>query len=87
MPSNPQRTSRRSFVKTTAAVTAATASTPFFIHGDDKAGTKKAVIGTGEHTYECIHDWGMDSLPDGHHYGGATHGTAIDSNGLIYITH
>ncbi|MDA1139866.1 MAG: peptidase [Planctomycetota bacterium] len=85
--SNPQKASRRAFVKTAAAVTASTASTPYFIHAEDKTGTKKAVIGTGEYTYECIHDWGMDSLPEGHHYGGATHGTAIDSQGLIYITH
>jgi len=26
-------------------------------------------------------------LPTGHHYGGASHGVAIDSSGLIYITH
>ncbi len=45
------------------------------------------IVGSGDHTYECTHDWGTDSLPEGYHYGGATHGIAIDSDGLIYVTH
>lgn len=53
----------------------------------DKAGSKRIRLGTGEHTYEVYHDWGMDNLPANHSYGGASHGVAIDSNGLVYITH
>ncbi|MFT5328821.1 MAG: hypothetical protein ACI8P0_006737 [Planctomycetaceae bacterium] len=46
---------------------------------------KKAVIGSGEHTYECEHFWG--ELPENHTYGGATHGAAFDKQGLLYVTH
>ncbi|MEM9018292.1 MAG: peptidase [Verrucomicrobiota bacterium] len=45
------------------------------------------IVGSGEHTYECLHDWGTDTLPDGHSYGGASHGIAIDKAGYVYITH
>jgi hypothetical protein len=44
-------------------------------------------VGTGEYVYECEHDWGMQSLPNGAEYGNASHGVAVDSQGLIYITH
>lgn len=81
---NPIR--RRTFIKAAAAGTA-WAATPFVVHAEDKTGKKRKTVGTGEHTYECIHDWGLDGLPKAHAYGGATHGTAVDSNGLIYITH
>lgn len=85
---------RRRFLKAAAGAAAgAAALSPLagasgpFIHGEDKAGAKLPVVGTGEHTYECLHDWGMDSLPAGAHYGNASHGVTIDSQGLIYITH
>lgn len=45
------------------------------------------MVGEGEFLYECHHDWGLDSLPEGHRYGGATHGVAVDSQGLLYLTH
>ena len=78
--------SRRSFLQTTLAV----AATPLFapvIHAADKAGSKLPVVGKGEHTYECLHDWGMANLPSGAHYGNASHGVTVDESGLIYITH
>ncbi len=50
-----------------------------------KTDPKRVVIGEGTHRYECIHDWGK--LPDGHSYGGASHGVAIDGAGFVYITH
>ena len=78
-------TTRRQFLKTAAA--ASTVFAPFVIHAADKAGTKRAVVGEGEHTYECIHDWGMDNLPSAHSYGNATHVVTIDSQGMIYVTH
>jgi hypothetical protein len=50
----------------------------------DKAGTKRPVIGSGEHAYEVHHDWG--ELPAGIRYGN-THGVCEDSNGHIYVHH
>ena len=42
------------------------------------------VIGVGEHTYRCIHNWGQ--LPADYTWQ-TTHNVAIDSQGLVYITH
>jgi hypothetical protein len=60
---------------------------PCFIHASDKSGKQLPILGSGEHTYECHHDWGNASLPAGHDYGNASHGVTIDREGLIYITH
>ncbi len=59
----------------TAAVAAAATATAFpsVLRAADKAGTKNAVVGSGEHTYECRHGWGE------------THGVAVDSQGFIHI--
>ncbi len=79
---------RRTFVKTVAANSAiVAASGPLILGADDKAGTKEPIVGSGEHTYRCIHHWGRDSLPSTHDYGNASHGVSIDSSGMIYITH
>ena len=43
------------------------------------------VIGEGAYKFECHHDWGQ--LPDKHTYGGASHGVALDSAGMVYVTH
>jgi len=43
------------------------------------------VLGSGEHKYECQHFWG--ELPENHQYGNASHGVALDEQGLIYVTH
>lgn len=76
---------RRQFLQTAGAAAAATALTPsFYIHASDKAGTKPAVVGTGEFTFECHHHWG--EVPD-HIRWHATHGVAIDAAGLVYVTH
>lgn len=80
------RISRRSFLGTTAALVAGPLAAPR-IHASDKAGSRLPAVGQGEHTYECQHDWGLDSLPAGAHYGNASHGVTIDESGLIYITH
>ena len=50
-----------------------------------KAETAKPVIGQDGFKYECDHEWGK--LPEGHNYGGASHGVAFDSQGLVYISH
>jgi hypothetical protein len=54
------------------------------IHASDKSGTKKPVIGTGDHVYEVHHDWG--ELPAGLAYGNC-HGVREDSQGRIFIHH
>ncbi len=79
---------RRTFLKVTggAAVTAAVlpdAIAPA-IHAADKSGSKPPVIGQGDHSYECHHDWG--ELP-GHVRWETTHGVAVDAAGLVYIKH
>jgi hypothetical protein len=72
-------TTRRTFLTAGAA-----AALPFFIKGDDKAGTKNKTLGEGEHQYECIHDWGQ--LPSNIKYGN-THSVCEDSQRHIYIHH
>ena len=71
---------RRSFLQTTAA--AAVAAFPTILRAQDKSGSKNAVIGTGEYTYECLHGWG--DLPS-HLKWGETHGVAVDEAGFIYV--
>jgi len=50
----------------------------------DKAGSKRPVMGSGEYTYEVYHDWG--TLPASIQYGN-THGIVHDSQGHIYVHH
>ena len=70
---------RRSFL-TAGAV----AAVPFFIKAEKKSGAKLPILGEGEHSYECIHDWG--ELPANIKYGN-THNACEDSQGHIYIHH
>jgi hypothetical protein len=70
-------TSRRRFLQTAAVA-------PAILYADDKAGTKPPVLGSGEHTYEAIHDWG--ELPANIKYGN-THGVVEDSQANIYVHH
>ena len=72
---------RRSFLKTTSAASAIFVS-PNLLTAKSK---KALVLGEGEFQYTVQHGWGK--LPDGHTYGNASHGVAIDKAGLIYITH
>ena len=80
-------TNRRGFLRTAATASLAATAVGPYVHASDKSGGKRAVVGEGEFTYECEHDWGMASLPGAAHYGNASHGVTIDSAGLIYITH
>ena len=76
---------RRGFLAATAATAAATAAIgPAFVKADDKSGTRKPILGSGEHTYEATHNWG--TLPKHIHWGD-THGVVFDEAGLIYFTH
>src|SRR5262245_1331116 len=78
------RTSRRTFLAGTAVGAAAAALGPTILGAQDKSGRKTPTVGAGEHTYECLHNWG--ELPS-HITWGETHGVAIDEAGLIYIKH
>ena len=84
---SPHRSNRRQFLKTTAAAGIASATGPLILKAQDKSGSKLPVVGSGEYTFECHHDWGMDTLPAGFNYGQASHGVAVDSEGLVYVTH
>ncbi|GIW82897.1 MAG: hypothetical protein KatS3mg105_4704 [Gemmatales bacterium] len=77
---------RREFLKTSAATASvlATGQAPNVIGAQNKAGTKRPIIGKGEFRYECIHDWGQ--LPK-HLAWQTTHGVCIDEAGFIYIKH
>jgi hypothetical protein len=74
---------RRYFLKRTSAAAAFLATAPYIL-AQDKTGSRPPLLGTGEHQYECIHDWG--ELPAGHVYGN-THGVAVDAQGEIHIKH
>lgn len=50
----------------------------------NKSGSRRPILGSGEHTYEAIHDWG--ELPAGLGWGN-THGVVEDSQGRIYVAH
>jgi hypothetical protein len=79
-----RRSNRRTFLKTTAVAAAVTAAGPTVLGAADKAGTKLPTVGSGEYTYECVHNWG--ELPS-HVKWGETHGVAVDEAGLIYVKH
>ena len=80
-------TTRRGFLRRCAVGGAGAVLGPCFVRASDKAGTREVLVGSGAYKYRCLHDWGKASLPSGHHYGTASHGTAVDSTGLVYITH
>src|SRR5258708_35879207 len=65
--------SRRDLLKTAVAV----ATGPTLLLGN-----KAATLGSGEHTYEFIGDWGR--LPNGRQYG-YSHGGVMDSQERIII--
>lgn len=54
------------------------------VRAAEKSGLGPVIVGSGEHTYECIHDWG--TLPPTIALGN-THGVCEDSRGNIYIKH
>lgn len=76
----PIHSNRRQFLRSVAAAAVA----PAIVGAADKAGSRRPVVGSGEHTYEVFHDWG--ELPAGLRYGN-THGVCHDSQGRIYINH
>jgi hypothetical protein len=73
---------RRHFLQSSLASMLATGAVPAVVTARDKSGTKNAVIGSGEHRYECIHNWG--EVPKHIHWE-TTHGVTVDAEGLVYI--
>lgn len=76
----PRHLSRRSFVASAVAATAAAALTP----PATRAAADPIVLGDGAHRYECLHDWGQ--LPPDIQYG-LTHGVAVDKAQNVYVFH
>jgi hypothetical protein len=75
---------RRSFLARCATLAAASTVAPFFVRASDKSGAASPVVGSGEHTYECVHDW---LLPPEGLVWGDTHGLCQDAAGNIYVAH
>lgn len=77
---------RRTFLKTTTAtgLSLTLGSAPLLLGMTNKSGSKKAILGKGEHRYECDHQWG--ELPNHLHWE-TTHGICVDGEGFIYIKH
>jgi hypothetical protein len=46
--------------------------------------TTRPILGSGAHTYECVHDW---LTPPHSIKWGDTHGLAVDRHGFIYVAH
>lgn len=74
---------RRRFLRTASLAALGAAVVPR-VHAQDKSGLKAPVLGSGEHTYECVHDWLRP--PEGLMWGD-THGLAQDGSGRIYVAH
>lgn len=74
---------RRGFVKGVGAASIAATTGPF-LRGQDKSGSKRLILGSGEHRYECFHDW--LEPPKGIKWGD-THGLCQDAGGHIYVAH
>jgi hypothetical protein len=75
---------RRSFLSRVAALSAAATVPSFFVRASDKAGARLPITGSGEHTFECVHDW---LLPPEGLVWGDTHGLCQDAAGNIYVAH
>ena len=76
-------TSGGNFLASTAAAEAAPLG-PVLLGMQDKAGTKRPVLGSGAYRYEAIHDWG--TLPASIRWGN-THGVVEDSQHNRYVHH
>ena len=75
--------SRRQFIKSAGSAAVAVLS-PQLLGMTRKSGAERPVVGSGEHQFEVIHDWGK--LPKHIRYGN-THGICEDSQGNIYVHH
>jgi len=88
----PADCTRRTFLRSAAAAGVGTLVLPAaasalafpFVRTRDRSGLQPVILGGGEHTYECIHDWAK--VPP-HVAFGNTHGVCEDAQGRIYIKH
>jgi hypothetical protein len=71
---------RREFLAASAAVSTG----PILLGMTRKADDPHPVIGSGEHRYQCFHNWG--ELP-GEFEWQTTHNVSLDAAGHVYITH
>ncbi|MBC7820938.1 MAG: twin-arginine translocation signal domain-containing protein, partial [Planctomycetaceae bacterium] len=74
--------SRRQFLTTAAAGTAAIVAAPAVITAS-KA-DKPLIVGEGEHRFEVQHEW--PQLPDKYTWQ-TTHNVAVDKSGNLYVIH
>lgn len=79
----PTKLSRRSLLQAGAGL-AATAMVSGFKPAPNIHMQNRPITGSGEHTYEVIHDW---LKPPTNVMFGDTHGLALDKNGNIYLAH
>lgn len=74
--------SRRQFLATTAAASAATLAAPAVLTASN---TDAAItVGAGAYRYEALHQWAQ--LPDKFQWQ-TTHGVAVDRDGQLYVIH
>ncbi|RYF10911.1 MAG: hypothetical protein EOO77_20520 [Oxalobacteraceae bacterium] len=66
----------------TAGAAAAWVAMPATLKGQTPA--QRPIVGAGEHTYECLHDW---LVPPSNIAWGDTHGLTTDAVGRIYVAH
>ena len=76
--------SRRGFLKGSGTGAVAAGDGPTILGSTDKADATHPIVGSGDHTYEVIHNWG--ELPKHIRYGN-THGVRIDRDGFVYVHH
>ena len=75
---------RRTFLHASATAAVAASTGPTLLGVTRRADNKAPVVGSGDYQYECDHNWG--ELPNDYVWQ-TTHNVAIDSQGLVYITH
>ncbi|HEY3789497.1 MAG TPA: twin-arginine translocation signal domain-containing protein [Urbifossiella sp.] len=75
---------RRTFLKTSATAAVAATTGPTLLGVTRRAENANPVVGSGDHQYECNHAWA--ELPTDYAWQ-TTHNVALDSQGLVYITH
>lgn len=74
---------RRTFLRQCSTISA-NAIFPFHVQTSDKSGLRFPIVGSGDHMYECVHDW---LLPPEGLVWGDTHAVCQDEQGLIYVGH
>jgi len=75
--------SRRRFIGSAAAVVGSASLAPL-VRASNKSGLDPVIVGSGDHTYRCVHNWG--TLPNDIAWGN-THGVCVDSAGNVFIKH